>query len=62
MKTYIKIFIFLTILIYLICSINSGSWDPINWANEIRKNIFIIIFVDFVVSLFITAGVNVIFD
>jgi len=36
MKTYFKIFIFFTILIYLACSITSGSWDPISWSSDIR--------------------------
>jgi len=62
MKTYIKIFIFLTILIYLTCSIYSSSWDPISWCLEIKKTILIIITLDLLISFFITFIVDLIFD
>jgi hypothetical protein len=62
MKTYIKVFLFLTILVYLICSIYSSSWDPMCWYNEIKKILFYIIWAELCISLIITIIINEISD
>ena len=39
-KNYLILLTFVFIVMYIVFSINSASWNPIYWSDEIRYNIF----------------------